>query len=251
MRTTQKTLLARLSDVVMVTCAVGVAPGSVAWAQGGDPTMVMQPQQGTVQPQVYQAPQPAPQPVQTARQGRGLEYGGHLVIPFFVTNPVAVVVDGTGTPIAEANAGIGVGIQGRVGWEFGQGFTVELNAGGTFNTMDGELLGTGESIDVDTSLVSFWLGAGARYSFLGASALVPFVGGGAGFYFWDFCPNDAIACDRELTFGVNALGGIIYEINPFVGLEAGLQATLIFANDAVFVDPELFLSPFLGATLYY
>lgn len=246
--TTMPAALAWAGTVVLCGVLIlGLAPG--VRAEGGGPTVIMQPEQGTVQPQVgqpVQPMQPAQPPAPTARQGRGLEYGGHLIIPIFLSNPIDTL------PGANINTGVGIGIQGRIGWEFGEGLTLELNAGGTFNPINGEDTVTGETVDLNASLLSFWIGGGARYAFLGASALVPFVGAGAGVYFWDFCAEDRSVCtERELSFGLNAQGGIIYELNPFVGLEAGVQFMYLFANDQVFEEAELVLSPFIGATFYY
>src|SRR5262245_53370777 len=50
-----------------------------------------------------------------AQQGRGIEYGGHLVVPVWLTE------DLINNP--------GIGFQGRVGWEFAGGFTAELIVG--------------------------------------------------------------------------------------------------------------------------
>ncbi len=230
------------------SCLVGLA---VLAAAGAAEAQVMTPQQGG-QGQTYQ-PQPQPQPVQqepqpvTAQQGRGLEYGAHLVVPIFITNPVAELVSPTGERVGGATAGFGLGLQARAGWEFGYGFAAELNIGATFNVMGAEE----EGLEVDETLIMYWIGAGARYSFLNASALVPFVGAGAGLYFQSFCPNTAVECVADPAFAVNALAGLIYEVSPWVGLEAGVQFNAVFPNDTVFVETEMFLTPFVGATLYY
>ena len=238
--------------------AVAIAMSVAGWvdvasaegpAQNQGPVMAPQGQQAPASGYYQEAPPPEPVVTEApnAQQGRGIEYGAHLLVPIFVTNPVAVLDNGMTT--GAADAGFGLGLQARAGWEFGYGFSAEINIGGTFNTMNGEIGGV--DVDPDTSLYMLWIGAGARYSFLNPSAIVPFVGAGAGLLFQSFCPNDAPSCDLEPAATVNALAGVIYEVSPYLGLEAGLQANVVFANSSVFVDTEIFLSPFLGATLYY
>ena len=236
-----------LTPTVFAEGPVLAQPTQSQPAQGQGPVMAPE-----GQPVYYEeAPPPgtmeAAPPPPTAQQGRGIEYGAHLLVPIFATNPVAVLDNGVDT--GSANAGFGLGLQARAGWEFGYGFSAEINIGGTFNTMNGEIGGV--DIDPDTSLYMLWIGAGARYSFLNPSAIVPFVGAGGGILFQSFCANDAPSCDLEPAGMVNALAGVIYEISPHIGLEAGLQANVVFANGDVFADTELFLSPFVGATLYY
>lgn len=253
--------------MISVACATMtvLALSSTALGQNYGQEPVMQPQGGYVQPvqqqPIQQQQQPVmqqqqQQPVQTARQGRGLEYGAHLLVPIFLSNPVADITDTvTGTRVGGADAGFGLGGQFRVGWEFGSGLTVELNLGGAFNGMTGELADSGIAVELDSNLLMGWFGAGVRYAFINPSALVPFVGGGISVYAVDFCSTETSACSSDATgfnatFSANVLAGIIYEISPFVGLEAGVQGTVVFSND-VFVETELLLSPFVGVTLYY
>ncbi|MFW5876845.1 MAG: hypothetical protein ACOCXM_08920 [Myxococcota bacterium] len=172
----------------------------------------------------------------TAEEGRGLEAGGHLLIPFYADRP-------------ELNPGIGV--QGRFGWEFPHGFTVELNLGVQSNRFK----------EFDRNLLAFWIGGGARYSFLNRSAFVPFVGLNLQVSFWQDCIFEGGVCTDELNgagLGVTPLAGVAWELGPRVGLEFGLQATMTFFADdnelVVFGNArtvEAYLSPFLGGTFYF
>jgi hypothetical protein len=184
--------------------------------------------QGNGQP-VMQAPPPQTAN-QQAQQGRGIEYGVYGYVPVFIasTNP---------------NLGAGIGVQGRIGWEFGSGFTAELQGGLSYNGL----------IGLNYGLTNLWIGVGARYSFLNDSPFVPFVGGGISLNFWgltSYGNNDALA------FGFNLLGGAAYEVSADFAIEAGLQFfgtsdattgfTRIFGGDFAFG-----LAPFVGVSLYY
>lgn len=175
----------------------------------------------------------------TAEEGRGFEVGGHLVIPFYAARP-------------DLNPGIGV--QGRIGWEFPRGLTVEVNIGVQANRFD-EIY--------DDFLTAAWVGAGLRYAFLNPSAIVPFIGANLQASFWVQCYEDeltgeCVGSDTAVGVGVTPLVGIAWELGPRVGLEAGIQATLTFFDE----DSDLvrfggadtvqaYISPFLGGTVYF
>src|SRR5262249_1203307 len=144
--------------------------------------------------------------------------------------------------------GPGIGIQGRIGWEFGQGFTAELQGGVSWNAINGV---------VTYGLTDLWVGAGVRYAFLNYSPFGPFIGAGVTIDFWGFTSygsNDAVA------FGFNALAGAAYEISADFAIEAGLQffgtsdathgsgssAYGLFGGEFAFG-----LAPFAGVSLYY
>jgi opacity protein-like surface antigen len=217
-------------------------PGDPAYQQQpppGDPAYQQQPyQQQPGQPggvQVVEQQQPTPD----QRPSRGLEYGAHIIFPIWVDDTLPL------NP--------GLGIQGRVGWEFGS-LTTELNIGYQFNGFQ----------DADAGLTNFWIGAGARLSFFNPSALVPFVGAGLALNFWALalCVDDGAGgtvCadgDREATLSFNALGGAAWEISPDIAVEAGLQLNYTLPGD-VFTDAEgnpkgyVYISPFIGGTLYF
>ncbi len=191
------------------------------------------PQQQYQQPPPPQQQAPQEQPA-TAAQGRGIEYGAHLLVPVWLTD------EGALNP--------GFGIQGRIGWEFGGGFSTEINLGAMFNGYK----------DFDATLSNVWLGGGARYAFLNPSAFVPFVGAGLKLNFWGACAvvdtgvgTETICSDeRELTLGLNATVGAAYEIGPYFAIEFGANVDLTFPGD-VFEESELYVSPFVGGTLYY
>jgi opacity protein-like surface antigen len=208
----------------------------------------------------YYQQQPQQQPVQeeTAQQGRGIQYGAHLLFPFYVTNPLArntVTFPDGSMAAADISAGFGLGLQGRVGWEFGYGFSVEANIGILFNLLHAQPDGTGETFDVEGTLWGFWIGAGLRYAFLNPSAFVPFVGAGISLNFWGYCPDNAAVCESQVIGIVpNALVGFAFEISPWAAIEAGLQANFGVGADAVFAEAgevEVYLTPFAGGTLYY
>lgn len=171
-----------------------------------------------------EAPEVEPTP---AEEGRGVQYGAHLVVPFWVTN--AVPGD---------NLRPGVGVQGRIGWEFPRGLSAELIVGYMWNRVqvrDGP----------DPDLEDIWVGVGGRYAFLNPTAFVPFVGVGAQVNFW------RTGADRiEDTFGFNATVGGIFEVSEKAALEVGIIANLSTEGDQ-FNGPEAYLSPFAGGTLYF
>jgi opacity protein-like surface antigen len=236
------------------TAVLVLSTTSSALAEGPQ-GQVMAPQ-GQQQP--YYQQQPAPVEEQTAEQGRGIQYGAHVLFPFYVTNPIATAdVDyGDGVPVpSDIYAGFGLGIQGRVGWEFGYGFSAEVNLGILFNLLTAESFDGFDSGSVDAVLTTFWVGAGLRYAFLNPSAFVPFLGAGVSLNFWDLCADDEAVCETNVIGVVpNAVVGFAFEISPWAAIEAGLQANLAIGASEAFSDDadlEVYLTPFAGGTLYY
>ncbi|MBK8171951.1 MAG: hypothetical protein IPK60_16620 [Sandaracinaceae bacterium] len=219
----------------LVLAAMG--PVASAYAEGPQdappPPVYVETQAGYGQPQAV--------PVEEApveRGGRGIEYGAHLVVPIFAQSPFG----DRGT----LGLSPGIGLQGRVGWEFAGGFTTELNLGVMYNNV------TGVDSSVTSSLTNVWVGAGARYSFLNASALVPFIGLGIAVNFWQSQLDDgfvSVMSDTEAGFAMNALAGFAYELSPELALELGVQANYAFPTASL--EHSVYISPFLGGTLYY
>jgi hypothetical protein len=237
-----------------------LAPGRSALAEpppGGYGEPVQQPTaqpaygQPTAQPaygQPVQQPaygQPQQQPVQqqpvTAQQGRGIQYGAHLIVPVWLTD-----VRSASPSLPGVSADPGIGIQGRLGWEFPGGFSTEFNIGYMINNVTTtDVGGLSESEQLD----AFWFGVGARYSLLNRTAWVPFVGVGLQLTGW----GDATCsgtCSRSYTLGINGIVGLVLEVSEFLGLEAGVQVMASSKGDA-FADPQLIVSPLAGLTLYY
>lgn len=232
---------ARWTSLIVTALVLVVAsPVTSALAEGPQDGQAPPPVYVQAQPQGYVAPQ---QQVAEAppdeRGGRGIEYGLHLLVPIFAR-----------TPFADSAPGLklspGIGLQGRVGWEFPGGLTTELNLGVMYNSVT-----DGSGFDTSVSLTNVWIGAGLRYSFLNASALVPFVGAGLAVNFWqaqsDFTGTTS---DTEAGLGLNALFGFAYEVSPELAIELGAQANYAFAT-ARSVEHSVYFSPFVGGTLYY
>lgn len=248
----------RTKNVVAVLLGLFLLPVAGARAEGpqpGQPGYVDPQQQYQQQPmgdpnaQYQQQPQPAPEEQtsnEQAQQGRGIEYGGYLTVPIFVG------------PNAEG-IGAGVGLAGRVGWEFGSGFAAELNIGVQYNVFTGTV-GVDTNFDgipdtfesIDGGITNFWGGAGLRYSFLNASALVPFVGAGIQLNFWGIDYGSGESYNDSLAFGFNALAGLAYELSADLALEVGLRWDLTTkGSKGPFPAAQSYFSPFIGATLYY
>lgn len=174
----------------------------------------------------------------TAEEGRGFEMGGHILVPFFLDR---------------ADLMPGFGVQARIGWELPRGWTVEGNLGIQVNRFDDFVF--------DDFLTAFWIGAGARYTFLNQSAVAPFVGANLQVSFWAQCIDVGGVCEsRDITagFAVTPLAGISWEIDPHIGVEIGVQGTLtFFSEDSDLVrfgqarTVNAYISPFLGATYYF
>jgi opacity protein-like surface antigen len=240
-------------NVVAVLFGLFLLPVAVAHAEGPqpgepgyvDPNQQYQQQQYQQQPmgdpnqqqyQQQQAPVEEQTSTEQAQQGRGIEYGGYLTVPIFV-GPNA---DGIG---------LGVGLLGRVGWEFGSGFTAELNIGVQYN--GATLVGPGGFV-FDGGITNISLGAGLRYSFLNASALVPFVGVGIQANLWGVDYGGGDSYNDSLAFGFNALAGLAYELSADLAIEAGLRWDLTTKDaNGLFPAAQSYFSPFIGATLYY
>lgn len=209
-------------SIIIALCAVlGVASSAAAQQQGA-----------------IQVVETGNAGTENAQTGRGLEYGGHILIPIYPSGIEFKDVAGT------VDMNVGIGIQGRIGWEFGQGFAADLNLGGMVNTVQN---------NTDLSLTAGWFGGGVRYSVLNASAVVPFVGAGVQVNVWTAQYDSGgviIESDSELTLGLNGIVGVIYEVSPYIGIEVGLQANLSFAGET-FKGSVFWLSPAVGATIYY
>jgi opacity protein-like surface antigen len=228
---------------------------SVALAEGPDGAPPPPPpgpppgQMPAYQQQQPGAPPGTEQPAATGTEGRGIEYGGHLVFPVFLSLDSA---DG------DPESSVGIGIQGRIGWEFGGGLTAELNIGGMVNTLTFDYYDPilGLDIHAEGNLSNVWFGAALRYHFFNPSAIVPFVGAGLQLNVWDLCNTDESSCASDgkdyspVTFGLNGTAGVAYELSQQLAFELGLTFNWT-TKGRVFNDPEMYVTPFLGGTLYY
>jgi len=227
---------------VAVARAEGPQPGEPGYVDPNQQQYQQQPMGDPNQQQYQQQQQQQQQPVmeeqtsnEQAQQGRGIEYGGYLTVPIFVG------------PNADA-IGLGVGLLGRIGWEFGSGFTAELNIGVQYNSA--VLRDSGGVFNGGITNIS--LGAGLRYSFLNASALVPFLGLGIQANLWGVDYGGGESYNDSLAFGVNALAGLAYELSADLAIEAGLRWDLSTKDSRGFFGAaQSYISPFVGATLYY
>ncbi len=235
-----------MRKIAVVASLFVLSLATVAQAEGPQPQPYGQPQPGQPGAQPGQ-PQPGgvqvveQQPAEQTRQaGRGIEYGAHLIVPIWVDSNL--------------NLDPGFGIQGRIGWEFPGGLTVELNLGVMFN---GSSVTVYDPFSMTTTTASgnfnnVWLGAGIRYGFLNPSAFVPFVGVGLAINDWGASCDGCIDSSREITLSFNGLAGFAYEISQQIALEAGLQVNYSLKGDVFVGDvTPMWLSPFLGGTLYY
>jgi hypothetical protein len=180
----------------------------------------------------------------SAEQGRGIEYGAHLVVPIWLTK--ADFESGSLPGDDPLRLDPGVGIQGRVGWEFAGGLSTELFLGYSSNRFEA---------NEAERLTNLWVGAGMRYSFLNPSAFVPFIGASAQINFWSACAGDPkrdveVCVDSEASVGVNASFGLIFEATRNIGLEVGAVVHTDVAID-VFDRFEAYVAPFAGATFYF
>lgn len=184
--------------------------------------------------QVVEQQQVAPVEDPSQPQARGLEYGAHFVVPVFLN---------------QEGRSFGLGGQLRAGWEFTGGFSTELNVGLALS------VGDDREVTGDAGLSLIWIGAGMRYSFFNPSALVPFLGAGIALNLWNECVDTGSGRDcggtTEITFGVNGTAGIAYELSRELALEAGAQVNVSFGGGNVTDGTALFVSPFVGGTLYY
>lgn len=246
----------RIQNVLGMVLALVLSPALVARAEGPQPgqPVIVDPntqQQVMADPnaqygQVQAQPTPDASANAQAQQGRGIEYGAYLTVPVFLS---ALSSDGEIVPDP------GIGLIGRIGWEFGGGFTTELMLGGHANTVTLDA----SSLFSNFTVTNIFVGAGVRYSFLNASALVPFIGGGLQLNFWGTdSTEDGVASTTNdfLGFGVNGVAGLAYELSADLAVEAGVRAD--FSTNpknpdglALFAQGQLVFSPFLGATLYY
>lgn len=177
---------------------------------------------------------------QVAEQGRGLQYGAHLLTPIYLTD---VRRAGPGPTLPLVNPGGGV--LARVGWELPAGFSVELQGGVAFNYVD-------QVADAPSHvLTAVDLRAAARYAFLNPSAFVPFVQLGVGArLFWGDWPDDTANLAAAVVAALHGGVGAQIELTPYFGLELGVLVDYLFAHD-LFHEPGIVgLTPFAGVSLY-
>ncbi|GAB5542479.1 MAG: hypothetical protein RLO52_13425 [Sandaracinaceae bacterium] len=174
-------------------------------------------------------------------QGRGIQYGAHLVSPIYVTDIRRGV---GGSEIL--GAGGGIGVQGRIGWEFPMGFTLEAIGGLAANGVD--TLGMDDRSAV---LLRFDVGLGARYMIFNATAFVPFIQVQAGLRFYNFeWTVGGGETDGELTLPLGGAIGAQIELTPFFGLEFGCAVDYSVTPGDWFAEGFVAVTPFAGVTLY-
>lgn len=181
-------------------------------------------------------------------QGRGIQYGAHLISPVYLTDVTRAGTDGV-DPADRLRVGPGAGLHGRIGWEFPSGLTLELFGGFAANGVDTQGL-----TDVSNVFLRIDLGGGLRYLFFNESALVPFVGIGVqGSWFkFDWSSTDASGREVDLTgtFGLHAVLGLQIELSPYFGIEVGCAVDYMFGLDLFGGAGLVGLRPFIGVTLY-
>lgn len=178
-------------------------------------------------------------------QGRGIQYGAHLISPVYLTT---VAPPGGADPIAVSG---GLGLHGRVGWEFPSGFTIEVFGGFAANGVDRP---SAFADSMSSAFTRVEVGAGLRYMFINDTAFVPFVQVGASFrWFWfDYVDvtNRLQEIDAELTAALHGAVGFQIELSPYFGIELGCAVEYTAWAD-IFSEPGLVsLMPFAGVTLY-
>lgn len=235
--------MARMRATITVLALLLLARGAAAAPPGADPDASPPPPPEERQPKPeppaeqrsgprvveHGSPEVEVEQEVTPEQGRGVQYGAHLVVPLWVTEPF---------PGQDVSPGLGV--QGRIGWEFPKGLSTELIVGYMLNRVDLT------AMDEDVDLTNVWVGAGARYALLNPSAFVPFLGLGLQLDFWDTGGGDNLS-----TVGFNGTVGAIFEVTAKVGIEVGVVANVSTEGDAGFDGAQVYLSPFAGGTLYF
>lgn len=177
-------------------------------------------------------------------QGRGIQYGAHLVSPVYVTT-----VSPAGGHALDLSGGLG--LLGRIGWEFPSGFTIEVFGGFAANGVNRPSLFADE---MSSAMMRAEVGGGVRYMFINDTAFVPFVQIGGSFrWFWfDYVSfsNMAESISAELTGAVHGAVGFQIELTPYFGIEAGCAVDYTAWAD-IFAEPGIVsVMPFLGVTLY-
>ncbi len=177
-------------------------------------------------------------------QGRGVQYGAHLVSPVYLSS---VTPSGATRADAPVPVGGGFGLLARIGWEFPSGITLEVLGGFAANGVDTR--GNAMS-DV---LMRADVGAGLRYMFFNETAFVPFVqlGGTVRWHFFDFVRAGNVEhASGDPTFAVHGAVGFQIELSPFFGIEAGCLVEWT-AWGSTFEEPGyVSITPFAGVTLY-
>jgi hypothetical protein len=176
-------------------------------------------------------------------EGRGVQYGAHLISPVYVTS-----VQAEGTPL---RVDAGLGIQARIGWEFPSGFTIEVQGGLAVNAVPEA------DLEMSNAFTRGEVGVAARYMFFNDTAFVPFieVGGALRWFFFDWRTGPGeegvqTAGEREnLTGAVKGAVGAQIELSPYFGIELGCAVDYTFAG-AIFTDGIVSVTPFVGVTLY-
>jgi hypothetical protein len=177
-------------------------------------------------------------------QGRGIQYGAHIVSPLYLST----VAPSDGRTIFPSG---GAGLLARIGWEFPSGLTLEVHGGFAVNGVDRPAGFT----DMSSVITRAEVGGGARYMFFNDTAFVPFVQvSGALRWFWfDYVDARGTSVgSQDSSSPTGALGGALgaqIELSPYFGIEAGIAVDYTFGA-SLFEEGFVSLMPFLGVTLY-
>ncbi len=178
----------------------------------------------------------APVEAQRPADGRGFQYGAHLVSPIYVTT-----VRRADEVVLSPN--VGFGILARLGWELPAGFSVELVGGFAMNGVD-TMGRTTSSVLTRTEL-----GGALRYLIFNDSPVVPFVQAGGMLRWFFFQWSDGIPAEARLTGALVGAFGAQFEVAPYFAIEAGVAVEYTFESD-LFAEGLFGVLPFLGVTLY-
>lgn len=172
--------------------------------------------------------------------GRGLVYGTSLIAPIYVTS-----VDRAGGG-ETLSPGAGAGLHLRLGWEFPDGFTLELYGGIAFTQVARVSTEPSDRSHVWTQ--GDWA-LGVRYDLFNDTPLVPFARVGAGFrllYFTWGSGDEARPLASIMTGGTL---GVHLELAPYFGIELGVSVDYTFSIEG-FDAGFLAVTPFAGVSLF-
>lgn len=177
------------------------------------------------------------QPVQQQEERLARQISGYISVPFFLTD--GTIVD---DPVQSIDAGAGIGLHGRFGWELGF-IVLEGQVGWQLQSLSG----------TDSTLQDIWIGLGARFQLLNRSRMVPFVSAALRLNIWSERVNtggSSVVGEYDFDPGAQVGLGLTIEITRSFGIEAAVSSNFVFGISDTFRDFQFFLQPWIGATLF-
>jgi OOP family OmpA-OmpF porin len=114
------------------------------------------------------------------------------------------------------NTGLRVDV--AAGYNINENFSLQLETGLLYNTLDKGVADNGQSEKMSGNLYQIPVLVNAIYKFQTSSKFKPYLGGGAGGLYALIDSNDLGAIESDFTFAYQGIAGVAYELNQNMDL---------------------------------